>query len=576
MLRLPKILVFSLVFMLPAASLRAADDVTQLQQENQASSASVVEEKIRKESFAPGPGEEGPVIIKDETDKDKKGLPEDTGPRFTVRKIVLEGTTVFPAEHFEPLLKSYTDREITVRDLSELADEITRQYRASGYLTSTAYLPEQRLTDGIAKIAVVEGKTGTFMVEGNRYFRSKQLLRYIPLAPGDIFRYSKLREGLARINQNPDREARSILKKGEKPETTDVIVRVRDKFPVHGSALFDNQGSRSTGVKRYGLTLRSSNTTGLDDSLMAGTVFGLRFGSIFTRYELPVLPKLGTAAYAGFSHVQVAPKKELTDFGVNGTSENYSFGLRHPVFRTRRAMLDVDTGFDFKESRTLVLAGTFRRERLRLFHVTHGLTLLDRLGATRWEQTYSFGMAALGATVFADPGSSRLGVEPDFFKLAGNILRRVNLPWGTYLQLKAVYQAVSEKVPSSEGIYMGGASTIRGYPEGDYIGDQGVYTNAEYLVPAFFIPKEWKVPFTEINLRDQIEIVGFFDNGYGMLRSPSASEVQYRHLAGVGGGFRVRLFRNIYSRFEWAAAVGDQPLSNPECKAFHFRVQAEV
>lgn len=576
MSKLFKRLNFWLFLLLCSRVLYAADETVQIQQESQATSASVIEEKIRKESFSKDRGPDIPVVISNETDKKDSALPEDVGASFKVKKITLEGVSVFPLKNFETLLKNYEGREITVRELSELADLITQQYRGAGYLTSTAYLPEQRMTDGTARIAVIEGKIGSYSVEGNRYFRKKQLLKYIPQKSGEVFRYSKLREGLARINQNSDREVRSILKKGAEPETTDVLLRAKDHLPLHASTLFDNQGSRPTGQKRYGLTLRSTNTTGLDDSLAVGTVFGLRFGSVFTRYDLPVLPERGTAVYGSFSHVQVDPQKELKDFGVNGTSETYTAGIRHPTFRNRLMLVDLDASFDFKESRTKVLSGTFRRERLRVARLTQNTTFLDRFGSTRWEQTYAFGIASLGAAIFADPGSSRQGVEPDFFKISGNIYRRINLPFKTYAQLKAVYQAASKKLPSSEGIYLGGASTIRGYPDGDYIGDHGVYTTAEYLVPAYFIPPKWQVPFTEINLRDQIEVVGFFDNGYGMLRSPSASEVRYRHLAGAGGGFRIRLFRNFYSRFEWAAAVGDQPLSGPRCSEFHFRVQAEV
>lgn len=570
---LNKAVYFTLLFFLVIPPLRADDQTAAIGKETQ---ASVIQEKIKKEFSPENKNNNAEVIITDETGKEKKSEVGSGGPRFYIKKIILTGSLVFSPDHFKKITSQYENKEITFKDLSDAADKITQEYRTAGYLTSTAYIPEQKITDAKAKITIVEGKVGRYQVESNRYFRKKQLIRYMRQEPGKIFKYPKLREGLAGINQNPDREVRSILKKGQTPETTDIILRVKDHLPIHANALFDNQGSRSTGQKRYGLTLRTSNTTGLDDSLAVGTIFGLHFGSVFTRYEIPVSPKYGTTLFSSFSHVQVEPKKELKDFGVNGTSENYSTGLHQPLFNNRLFSLDTETSFDFKESRTKVLSGTFRRERLRILRFTHSLTARDRFGATFWEQNYGFGFDGLGASIFGDPSSARQGVEPDFFKWYGSVSRRINLFSETYLQLKTTYQLSSKKLSSSEGLYMGGASTVRGYGEGDYIADRGIYTNIEYLTPAFFIPSDLRVPYLNSPLRDQIETVTFFDYGYGRLRGPSESEVHSRHLAGLGAGLRIHIFKNIYSRLEWAAAVGDKPLSGSGSSEFHFRVQAEV
>ncbi len=564
-LRLTAALLLCLAYSLPVS---AAENLPESSDD-----ASVVEAKIRREQEAPE-AIRRELIIEDQTEK--PAAPPDSAMRFYVKKISLTGSTVIPPARFKDLLSANQGRDMTLTELETVASRITDEYRMEGYITSIAYVPEQKIEDGEVVIRVVEGRIGDINVEGNRWFRARTMRRYLPLKQGDVLHYRSLRKGVDRLNQNRDREVKSILRKGQKPETTDILLKVKDHFPLHGSLIFDNQGSRSSGQKRYGGNLNYGNLTGLDDSLTAGTVFGQRFGALFSRYDLPVLPRHGTSLFGTFSHVQVHPKKELTDFGVNGISRTYSAGIRQPAYRTARFNLDTELSFDFKESRTKVLSGTFRRERLRVLRFSHDISYLDRLGDTYWDQNYAWGIDGLGAVMFADPGSSRQNIDPDFFKMYGNILRRVKMPYKTTFQSKLVYQIVSDKVSSSEGLYMGGGSTVRGYPEGDYIADTGFYFNLEYFIPVFFVPEEIDLPFTRRPLKGTVDLVAFFDHGFGKLRGPSGSEVKERHLMGVGGGIRVRVYQNLFARLEWAQAVGDHPLTDTGRGEFHFRLQTEI
>jgi len=122
---------------------------------------------------------------------------------------------------------------------------------------------------------------------------------------------------------------------------------------------------------------------------------------------------------------------------------------------------------------------------------------------------------------------------------------------------------------------MGGAATVRGYPEGDYIADSGIRYSFDYFVPLFFVPKDWKLPYSKWPLWKQIQMVFFVDEGYGRLRGPSGLESANRHLFGLGSGLRVRLYKDIFFRTEWAQALGSNPLKDPVRTQFHFRLQAE-
>ncbi len=536
--------------------------------------AGVVEKKVRREiSEAP---EHKEKVSKPEEEIEGKPLSEG---QFFVRTIRLQGNTQIQSKELEPLLHSYENQKQTTSSLKKLTKAINWEYRQRGFITSFAFVAPQKIEDQTLVIQIVEGKVGEVLVEGNRYFRKRRILSYSKLKKGEILHYDDLRQTLDRLNRNPDRRVRSILKSGREPQTTDVLLNVQDHLPIHFGSSYDNQGSESSGEQRFGLSLRDNNLLGLDDDLSTGTVFGKHFGVLFTQYSVP-LPSWDTKLVGGFSHSQVSPKKDLKDFGVNGTSETYFTRLEQRVLEGNAGFLayslGCQAGFEFKEDRTKVLSGTFRRERLRILRFGPTLTLEDPWGVTEIGNEFSFGINAFGAGIHADESSSRQGVEPNFFVMQATLFRTQKMPADTHASLKTHFQLPTEKLSSSEELYLGGANTVRGYPEGDYLGDAGYLINLEYFIPTFFLPGEWKLPYSNIPIQKQVEIVTFLDEAYGHLRGPSSREVESRHLAGVGAGLRIKLYRNLYGRVEWGFAVGAHPLTESNRHEFHFRVQFEV
>jgi hemolysin activation/secretion protein len=151
------------------------------------------------------------------------------------------------------------------------------------------------------------------------------------------------------------------------------------------------------------------------------------------------------------------------------------------------------------------------------------------------------------------------------------------MPFNTKLIAKLDVQVAGNALPSSEGLYLGGASSVRGYPEGDFIADTGYLLNFDYLVPFFFLPEDWRLPWSDSSMKQDFELVGFLDQGYGTIRDASGSQNHDRNLVGIGGGLRVRLYDRVFGRAEFGYALGQVPTAEPENRfQVHLKVQAEV
>ena len=412
--------------------------------------------------------------------------------RFLVKIIRLEGNSAIPTEKLQPLLKPYEGREWTLAELQKLTQAITEKYNREGFISSFAYIPAQDVEKESIVIQVVEGKVGKLFVEGNRYFRTRRILSYSTLKEGETLRVEKIRRLIRNLNENPDREVSAYLQAGEVRQTSDIGLRVKDHFPLHAGFTYDNQGIKETGKNRFGFNLIDTNLTSLDDTFSVGTIFGSHSAFIFPQYQVPLNPRTNTKLILAFDHGRITTKKNYpSSHSINDSSQTYSVGIEQPILKRQRLSLDFQTRFEVKESNTLLDAATFSRERLRLLRFGPAFAFQDAWGATAFSQELIFGLEGLGATIFTDPSAARQGVKPGFFRFQGNLARSQKLPFGTRAIAKLEFQHSSRKVPSQEALYLGGASTVRGYPEADYLADSGILWSLDFLTPSFFIPSHW-------------------------------------------------------------------------------------
>jgi hemolysin activation/secretion protein len=194
-----------------------------------------------------------PKIETPSIEEEKEPAPVSRGPKFFLRSIKLEGTESFPSEDFAPILERYKDREMSVDDLKIVSTAIEREYLRRGIIAG-CFAPPQDIEDGIVTLRVVEAKFGKLRItKHGRFFDPRRINYYWDIKQGDVLRYDKMSKLIQTINKNPDRTADITLHAGELPGTTDVLMDVNTRFPVHIFGSFDREGAVSTGRDRTGL-----------------------------------------------------------------------------------------------------------------------------------------------------------------------------------------------------------------------------------------------------------------------------------------------------------------------------------
>lgn len=530
-----------------------------------------LEEERRKQEQALFDESQAPeLIVPDEA------LPAslEAGPKFRMNDIRITGNEEISTEEIHRIAGQLLNRDVNLQEIQEVVRQIKQLYRSRGFISTYVYVPPQRVQAGVIELRIVEGQLGKIEITGNRWFSDGVIARRIQAKPGEIIRYDSLKSDMAQINEHRDVKTVAVLKPGTEAGTTDVEVQVEDEFPVHMSADVNNLGTENTGKMRAGVALLHTNLFGQMDQASARFQIGKDVWAVGTDYNIPINANDTKIGFA-FQHSSVDLGGPFKALDIEGKATTFYPYLTHPVFRNDRLKVLFQTGFNFKEVENSIRGQEAGKDALRIWDVGFHLDQNDRLGRTFFQPSFHFGFSSfLGASDKTEVSATRPGTGGQFFIYRQTLLRYVSLSGGLGLVLRSALQLSNDPLPPSEQFRLGGAFSVRGYPEAEYLADYGGTGSAELYVPTYFFPKDWILPFAQYPLRQQIKGTAFFDFGVGQNRRTLPGEKGHRTLAGAGLGVRVHLYDRVFARLEWAFPTGSTPEDHSNSN-FYFGVSAE-
>ena len=497
------------------------------------------------------------------------------GTTFELKGIRVTGAASIPASELEALGKGLLNKKVRLQDLQGLVSQMKQYYREKGFVAVYVYLPKQEVEAGIVEFRVMEGEIGQAQIQGNHWFSEKIIRRQLCLKSGKVVRYEWLKDALRRLNKNRDIKAKAVLKPGKEFKTTDLEIQVKDHFPVHLSTDVNNLGTRDTGRTRWGIGAVDTNLLGRMDQLSTRFQIGKGAWAVGTDYNLPVTP-WDTRLGFGYSHTSVNVGGQFKDFDVKGEASIYSPYLSQPLLNKEFLEANLNLGLDFKSIENRVLSRKAGKEESRILNTGLDFEETDNDGKTFFPVSFHFGFSDfLGASGKVESAATRPGTGGQFFIYRSSLVRYQRLPADLTWAVKSSWQLTPDKLAASEQFRIGGAFSVRGYPEGDFLADYGGFLSNELYIPSYFFPADWKLPYSKMPLRKQIQGVVFFDFGAGALHDPVAGDVKDRLLAGAGGGVRIYLFDKIFARFQWAGRTGGKS-SDGSRSAFYYGISAEL
>ena len=499
------------------------------------------------------------------------------GRPILVKEVRFLGNRSVSESELRPMVEPLIGHEVTLAQIRDAASEIRKYYRSLGFVAAYVYVPSQQMTDGVLKLDILEGRISEVKISDNHYFSTPLLEKYAHLLkPGEVLKYDDLWRTVNRLNQRRDIQAKAVLEPGASTGTTAIDISVKDQFPIHWSTDVSNSGARNTGKYRWGLSGEHNNLTGHADELSGTALLGQGADALGGAYSIPLNIESGTRFGYGVSHVTTKIGGDFRPLDVRGAATTHNFSLLQPLLEKEGFLIDGKVGYDIKSIRNKLLGQSSGKDELRILSGTLSFDATDADGRTLSSHGVYQGLSGImGGSDPVDDEASRIGTGGRFFIYRGSIMRFQKLPHELLLSLRGEWQATSYAVPASEQFSLGGARTVRGYQDGEYLADLGALGAADLFIPVFFFPEDWKLPGANESLRKQVQMVGFADIGGGELKKFLPGELPDKFLAGAGAGVRVHLYDNMYGRFEWAFPLGDEPFDHRK-SAYYFTVAYEI
>lgn len=481
----------------------------------------------------------------------RPALKLDTTTKIAVKHIRLTGITAYPESTLLPLVADAVGKELTLAQLDELAQRITRYYRDHGHLLARAYLPAQDIKDGEVEIAVLEGRVGKVTVEDtSRISQARVAQRLASIKEGQALSGPVLERDLLLLNDLPGTRVTSTLSPGASVGTTDLDVRVAGTAPVSGSIGLDNYGNRYTGQPRLDGSIALASPLHLGDSLAIDTVLsrGLEYGR--AAYQLPI-NSAGTQLGAAFSAMHYRLYSDFDSLGAHGTAYISSVYLLHPIVRSRVFNLNAQLDFDHK-SMTDDIDATSTSSQKVVNVVNLGLSgdHLDHLGGggfTAWSVAFATGNLAPDALTRALDTAGH-DTEGSYHKVNYAVTRVQNLPGRFSLYASLRGQHAMGNLDSSEKMVLGGTGAVRAYSSGEAPSDDAWLGTLELR---YAISSSWQAS-------------AFYDTAQGYLNhQPIASDGDNkRRLSGFGAEVSYSLPRNVLIRADVAWRTGSRPTAD--------------
>lgn len=191
----------------------------------------------------------GQIAI-EETERPKLELPDTL--KVQVNGFKITGQDVIPEVELQALLADKKGQLLSFKDLQDGADTLTRYFRGKGYLVAHAYLPVQKINDGIVEYAVTVGTLDGFTLNNHTKIHLGALERETNFLKKEKYlTRDSLERAVWLLTDLAGADAKATLQKGSKPGSVHVVLDVDEYKGKQGLFTASNYGSRSMGYNQY-------------------------------------------------------------------------------------------------------------------------------------------------------------------------------------------------------------------------------------------------------------------------------------------------------------------------------------
>ena len=388
------------------------------------------------------------------------------------------------------------------------------------------------MTEGIVRFPSSRAGWRRSTSPAPRQLSTRFLEQRIRLGAGPPLNVNDLQDRLQLLLQDPTiAKLDARLLPGSAPGQARLAVAVEERekrFSVEARAA--NDQSPSIGANDVGLTFTWFNVLGRNDPLVltGDLTEGLREASFY--YSVPLTARdLRFHILGQISSADVVDD-DVEDLNIESSAKQLTVGFGMPIIDTTANRVGLDLSFNRERNRTYLLNEPFSfspgtddgRSDVSVLQFTQDWQNRGRRRAISMASTFNLGLPILGAT---DNGNEQPDGEFFYWLGQGQLAHRL-FSDRDQVVVRGQAQIATDPLLASQQYSLGGIDTVRGYFVNEVVRDSGFAVGIEYRYPLLDLWDRERIRGPDDM---SLELVPFFDYGYGVNHSRQPRGRRFRH-----------------------------------------------
>jgi len=404
-------------------------------------------------------------------------------------------------------------RGVTLGQIEAVANKITSFYRERGFILAKAFIPKQRVRDGVVSLTLLLGVLGDVSIKDNDMYDAESLRSVFDDLLTKPVTNKMIEENLFIINSFPGISVDGYFEPGYQVGDTRLNINVKNEARYNANIRADNHGTDESGLYRLYADVQMNNLLSIADYMKVGllqtqspdntTYWQLAFESNFLnpRFRLGVDSSRNQFVVDQTVFANFELSGEVDVLGIygkyiqeRGRTKNSSYELRSATIKS-----DVKTGSFFSEN-----------EELRYFSIEYKLDYLDDVNKRLHDGSikYTRGEFAVEIKNGQDKYYNILSTEY-------TLLTFLKVPFtesSSRFIFRSSLQYSGTNLSSITRFSLAGPARVRGFSPSFFTADDALYFGTDWV---FNSPDIFDIQIAAINLKSFVKPFVFFDYGYG-------------------------------------------------------------
>ncbi|NOX91002.1 MAG: ShlB/FhaC/HecB family hemolysin secretion/activation protein [Gammaproteobacteria bacterium] len=447
-------------------------------------------------------------------------------------------------------------RGVTLGQIEAVANKITSFYRERGFILAKAFIPKQRVRDGVVSLTLLLGILGEVSIKNNDMYDAELLRSVFDDLLAKPVTNKMVEENLFIINSFPGINVDGYFEPGYQVGDTRLNINVKNEARYNANLRVDNHGTEESGLYRFYADIQMNNLLGIADYMKIGilqakspdntTYWQLAFESNFfsPRFRMGIESSRNQFVVDQTISVNIDLSGEVDVLGIygkyiqeRGRTKNSHYELRSETIKS-----DVQS------------IGAPDSEELGHFSIKYKLDYLDDANKRLYDGSIKYTRGKFESGVKDGQDENYNILSADY-----TLLTFLQVPFTdsiSRLIFRSSLQYSGTNLSPITRFALAGPTRVRGFSPSFFTADDALYLGADWV---FNSPDIFDVQIASVNLKAFAKPFVFLDYGYGQQYTIRSMEKDSTgQLADVGIGLQFSHGYNFGGNLQLAYKILDQ------------------